>query len=302
MKKIIVLMLALVLAAGVLTGCAEKGELTVLHGESQEIQLSKDYEALTWTSSDPEVAVVDQGVVTGAAPGNAVITAESNGKVVAEYQVGVEIVEITSIFLQSTEEKLKIDETVTLSYSLFPADASEYGLTYTSINPAIATVAPDGTVTAVAPGKTTIVLSNKAGLTASCEVTVLEPTAIEQLNEEEQKLLDYMTGTALRSFYNASAVRFRDLYVYKATKEGYVYSASSVMIADFQGTNKLGGTIHRYYMLGAPSDTNGGFILPCKEDYVPDMTLVMKMPTDIVDYIKMNAALDEYWGITSVSK
>lgn len=303
MKRAFSLALAVLLIVALFSGCAQKGELSIEFGDSTKIELSKEYDELTWESSDTTVATVNGGTVKGVGPGQATITAVSNTKTVASYTVQVNIVEISELFLQMSEMTLKIDEAATLTYTLFPANASAYGLTYTSINPEIATVDQNGKVVGIAPGKTNIVLSTPGGKTAACAVTVEEPSAIEQLNEEEAKLFEYITKTAYSSFYNASALRFRNLYSIRPKADDYVISASSFLIADFQGTNKLGGTIHRYYLLSAPENANdnGGYIFPCKSDYTLDMTTYMEVPKDIMDYVKINAALDEYWGNTSVS-
>lgn len=300
MKRAISLTLAGLLILALFAGCAEKGALSLEFGQTQKIELAKDYASLSWESSDPAVATVTDGTVEAVGPGQATVTALSDGKTVASYTVQVTIVEIAELFLQMSEMSLKIDETSTLTYTLFPANASAYGLTYTSINPEIATVDQSGKVVGVAPGKTNIVLSTSEGKTATCEVTVLEPTAIEQLNEEEAKLFTYIATTAYTSFYNASALRFRNLYTIRPKVDDYEITASSFLLADFQGTNKLGGTIHRYYMISAPEspEDNGGFVFPCKSDYTLDTSTYMEMPRDIIDYTKVNAALDEYWGIT----
>lgn len=301
MKKAFALILLVSLLAVLFSGCAEQGELSIHFGDSAKIELSKQYDGLTWQSSDTEVATVNNGNVTGVGPGQATITAIYNEKNVAQYTVTVEIVEITDVFLQSNELTLEIGEKAALSYSLFPTNASAYRLSYTSINPEIATVDQGGNVKAVAAGKTNIVLSTASGITASCEITVVEPSAIKQLNKEEAKLFEYMVETFLSSFYNASAARFRNLYTIEATREGYVYSASSFLLADIQGTNKLGGTIHRYYMMAAPSEDSDGYYLVCKDSFYPDDTYI-EFPRDVIDYMKINAALDEYWSNSSVSK
>ncbi len=306
MKKRIVTVIVVLTLCLLISGCAEKGTLEITYDEATQIQLKKEYQGLIWESSAPEIAAVENGVVTGKGPGQAVITAKQDGKTVAEYTVNVSVVKISDLFLQSEELTLKLEETATLSYTLFPTDASDYGISYTSINPEIAEVDQDGKITAVAPGKTKIVVSTEDGITANCTVTVDEPTALEQLNDDELRFFNYLTNTALRSFYNASAVRFRAIYAMKsATSDDVsaVLSDFALMLADIQGTNKLGGTLYRYYMVMPPKeDGNGGFLYPCVEDYNPfdstDSIEYVEMPINVLDYRKLNAALDEYWGVT----
>lgn len=298
MKRVITVVLTALLTTVLLSGCAEKGELNIVYGETVDIQLKKEYESLTWESSDTGIATVRNGTVTGVGPGQATITALQGTKTVGQYDVSVEIIAITEIFLQSDEVTLDIGDTAQLDYILFPQNASDYGITYTSINPEIATVDETGKVNGVTPGKTNLVVSTASGITASCEVTVKEPSAIEQLNEEESKVFNYMTNSFLKSFYNASAARLRNIYTVEARKEGYVYSSTSIMLFDLQGTNKLGGTLFKYYMVILQEDGSGSSF-PCKDGFSPDSSYI-DFPRDVIDYTKINAALDEYWGNTIV--
>ena len=82
MRKLSVLVLCLAMLC-MLGGCMEKGELSVLYGDSTAITLSKDYETLTWETSNDDIAEVNDGKVTGVGPGQAIITAYSDSKAVA---------------------------------------------------------------------------------------------------------------------------------------------------------------------------------------------------------------------------
>ena len=297
MKRIIAVILTVLLVTVLLVGCTEKGELNVLYGETAQLQLKKEYASLTWESSDTGVATVENGAVSGVGPGQATVTALQDAKVVGEFTVSVDIIAITDIFLQFDEVTLDIGGTTQLGYSVFPTNASDYGITYTSINPDVATIDETGKVVGVAPGKTNLVVSTLSGITASCEVIVEEPSALEKLNEEESKVFNYMVDSFLKSFYNASGARLRNIYTVKAA-EDYVYSAESVLLFDLQGTNKLGGTLFKYYIVMLDEEGEG-FYLPCPDDFTMDDTYI-DFPRDIIDYRKINAALDEYWGNTIV--
>ena len=120
-------------------------------------------------------------------------------------------VKIESITLSKNAAELKEGESVTLSAVVAPENATEsYG--WKSADEGVATVDENGVVTAVAPGNTNILAVSESGKTAACSVTVAAPTAYELLNDAERELFDYMTGTMLKSFYNAPAVRIRKLF------------------------------------------------------------------------------------------
>lgn len=192
-------------------------------------------------------------------------------------------VKIESITLSKNAAELKEGESVTLSAVVAPENATEsYG--WKSADEGVATVDENGVVTAVAPGNTNILAVSESGKTAACSVTVAAPTAYEQLNDAERELFDYMTGTMLKSFYNASAVRIRKIY----------NSASSdtvqAIIVDLEGTNRLGGTTYDLFGIFHVGDTI--VALPCGDGQID---LSQPMPTDVMDPAKINAALAEYW-------
>ena len=190
---------------------------------------------------------------------------------------------IESITLSKNAAELKEGESVTLSAVVAPENATEsYG--WKSADEGVATVDENGVVTAVAPGNTNILAVSESGKTAACSVTVAAPTAYELLNDAERELFDYMTGTMLESFYNASAVRIRKIY----------NSASSdtvqAIIVDLEGTNRLGGTTYDLFGIFHVGDTI--VALPCGDR---EIDLSQPMPTDVMDPAKINAALAEYW-------
>ena len=192
-------------------------------------------------------------------------------------------VKIESITLSKNAAELKEGESVTLSTVVAPENATEsYG--WKSADEGVATVDENGVVTAVAPGNTNILAVSESGKTAACSVTVAAPTAYELLDDAERELFDYMTGTMLKSFYNASAVRIRKIY----------NSASSdtvqAIIVDLEGTNRLGGTTYDLFGIFHVGDTI--VALPCGDG---EIDLSQPMPTDVMDPAKINAALAEYW-------
>ena len=194
-------------------------------------------------------------------------------------------VKIESITLSKNAAELKEGESVTLSAVVAPENATEsYG--WKSADEGVATVDENGVVTAVAPGNTNILAVSESGKTAACSVTVAAPTAYELLNDAERELFDYMTGTMLESFYNASAVRIRKIYNNPASSD-----TVQGIIVDLEGTNRLGGTTYDLYGIFRLRDQV--FFLPCGDG---EIDLSQPMPTDVMDPAKINAALEEYWS------
>jgi uncharacterized protein YjdB len=155
----------------------DKASLTLDRGTNQSLAVSIDPtdttedKAVTWTSSNPAVATVDStGKVTAVNKGSTTITAKI-GTHAATCKVNV-VVLIHSISLDKTSLSLKKTNTANLTVSYDPADTTEIKtVTWTSSNPAAATVDSSGKVTAISAGETTI--TAKVGThTATCVVGV----------------------------------------------------------------------------------------------------------------------------------
>jgi uncharacterized protein YjdB len=133
--------------------------------------------AIAWSTSNDKVATVDQsGVVTGVAAGQATITATSEGKS-GSAVVTVTAVPVASVTVAPPTLSLQTGQTGTLTATT--KDAAGNVLTdrivaWTSSNTGVATVAPNGTVTAVAPGTATITATSE-GKTGTSTITVTAP-------------------------------------------------------------------------------------------------------------------------------
>lgn len=146
--------------------------------------------SVVWSSDNEEVAVVSkEGVVTGVAPGEAVITAKV-GESSATCKVVVTAVKPTSIALNMPELDLEVADTYQLEYTVGPEFATADDVQWESSDNAVATV-ENGLVTAVSVGDAVITVKcNDNSLAATCQVRVLgeieevSVTAIELANPE----------------------------------------------------------------------------------------------------------------------
>ena len=162
---------------------------------------------LTWTSSKESVATVDEnGVVTSVAPGTTTITAKANdgsGKS-AKCTVKVSYKNVTKLTVTTTKLTLEKGESAGLVAKSSPADAYDQTLTWTSSNPAVVSVAPDGNwamLTAEANGSATVTCSC-GGKTVSIKVTVVTNRSGSPSTSEKnalalavaKQIADYATG------------------------------------------------------------------------------------------------------------
>ena len=89
-----------------------------------------------------------------------------------------QIIPVTGVELNKTELTLAVNATATLIATVLPANATNKGVTWTTDNPAIATV-NNGTVIAIAKGETTITVTTEDGnFSDRCIVTVTDDVGI----------------------------------------------------------------------------------------------------------------------------
>lgn len=93
---------------------------------------------------------------------------------------------VESITLTESEIALKVEETVTLSYELVPADIENPKLTWSSSNEDVAIVDNAGVITAMSEGTAEITVSAGKDVTATCAVTVGKKEVTETANMKLQ--------------------------------------------------------------------------------------------------------------------
>lgn len=261
-------------------------EMTVNYDSEAKVPLPDTIGPLEWKSKDVAIATVDNsGVVKGVAPGNTEINAMKNGDLAAKITVTVKTVEPTAIFLSMENMEVEIDSTVPLSYTLMPDNASDFGITWKSTNPTVATVDETGMVQGITGGAAIIICSTPNGQMATCSVTVKPKSAVAQLNEAEKALFDGLIRDILPDFYNASAFRIRKLYYFSPN------GSNEILYADIQGTNRLGGTLYKTaYIFKGPKEDRWYYY------EMSEITTSYPVPAEEMDYTKINAALEEYWS------
>ena len=133
---------------------------------------------VTWKSSNEAVATVDaNGKVTGVKAGTATITVTTvvgSKKATCAVEV-INSVNVTGVTLNKTTLKLGKGASETLTATIAPTNATNKKVTWTSSDPAVATVDASGKVTGVANGTATITVTTEdGGYTATCAVEVAD--------------------------------------------------------------------------------------------------------------------------------
>ena len=174
---------------------------------------------------------IDPNTTTETRSGKFTIISLDLRKEITVSQAGIGEVLINSVVLDKTTATLEIGETVTLTATVGPENATEdKTVTWSSSNEAVATVA-DGVVTAVAAG--TAEISAKAGvIVAKCVVTVNAPVSpvqfpdwsgVEGVSEGTYTMFKFSYDDEYVYFYTERAKddRFSEIW----GGAGYVYLA-----------------------------------------------------------------------------
>ena len=128
---------------------------------------------VTWASSKQSVATVSSsGEVKAVSEGEATITASAGGKTATcKVTVFRKTVDVTSVTLDRTSVNMEIGQTTMLVATVYPADATDKTVKWTTSDKSVATVNEYGMVTAVSEGSA--VISASAGKeSANCLVSV----------------------------------------------------------------------------------------------------------------------------------
>lgn len=136
--------------------------------------------SITWSSDNTNVATVDtNGLVRTVGYGKAVIKATTvNGKT-ASCTVTVASIEPKGIKLSQTKASMKLGNTLQLTATINPENATDKTVVWTSDNTESVIVNEDGLVTAVNPGKAVIKAGTINGKQASCTVIAYNPDGEE---------------------------------------------------------------------------------------------------------------------------
>ena len=164
---------------------------------------------VSWVSSDPEIAVVEDGVVTAVGIGSVTITATASGGQRSEITLFVIPTLATSILLNQTSAELKIGDEIQLSAYVFPSGTTNTMVSWSSSNELVATVSDNGLVSTIGEGVTVISATTVDGseLSAECEVKVSPIPTITWNQEFECAPGDIIELTALSNTDQLPAYR-----------------------------------------------------------------------------------------------
>lgn len=148
---------------------------------------------LLWSTSNSSIATVSaDGRITAVGHGSATIVVWSEVSPDVRDSVVIRVKEhVESVELEPATASLYEGETLSLDAKVYPSEADDRVLSYSSEDEEIATVDPDGTIHAVSAGTTTVtVTSHDGNKTAQCEITVL--CHLEGISFEKSEMVGFI--------------------------------------------------------------------------------------------------------------
>ena len=207
---------------------------TVYIGDSLELSASItpeniDDPSIVWSSSDEEIAMVDQnGLVKTLAEGEVTIYAKAANGVTGEMTFAVKEKYVESIELSEVSLNLLLQETHTLTAVVTPADATFPEITWSSSDPSVVKVSENGTVFAIGCGNAVVTATSTNGVTASASISVTEIVA---------ERIEIVGGTQF--YLNEAAALTADIYPENTTIKDVVWTSSDPTIADIDENGNL---------------------------------------------------------------
>jgi len=146
----------------------EVGESQTIH---TEIIPSEAETTLTWTSSNPDIASVDNGVIAGIKPGRCILKVTTENGIEASCTVTVNRPDPLEVSISEATLKIVEGEQHSISACVYPSDA-EQSVDWSSDNETVAVISNSGLVTALSQGCCIITATTSNGKSATCIISV----------------------------------------------------------------------------------------------------------------------------------
>lgn len=241
---------------------------------------------VAWSSSNPAIATVNAGVVTGVAGGTATITATAEGKT-GTATINVTALPVATVVVSPTTKAMFVTQTFPLSVTVTDSGGNvvtDRVVTWGSSNTAVATVSTVGVVTAVATGTATITATSE-GKSGSSTITV--PVAVASVTVAPP------TATILVTQTKAFTATTKDAQGNVLTGRVVTWSSSNLAVATVNSSGVATGVALGTVTITATSEGKSG-AATLTVNPVPVFTVTITPPspdTVFVSYTTQLAAV-----------
>ena len=194
----------------------EEGQLADMIIANQEFGLREPFMV------EPQWTPNDYRFIYGEGGNNETQRYQLYNRVTLYGSLGINNIDATGITLNTTSGNLNVGETLQLTATITPSDATIKTVAWKSSNTGVATVDDNGLVRAIAPGSATITATTTDGteLSASCRVTVVQRVEGITLNE-----------TSLTLTLPETAQLYAQITPSNATNQTVTWTSSNAAIA-----------------------------------------------------------------------
>lgn len=226
---------------------------------------------VSWSSSNPDVASVDNtGKISALSAGETVITVTTDDggfSSTCKVTVSNAVVAVTGVTLDKESAELTVDQTLQLTATVAPENATNTAVTWMSDDSDVATVDQTGKVTAVGEGLATIsVETEDGGFFATCDVTVVAGSvAVTGVTLDNTSVSLKVDETAVLTTTVAPA---------DATDKTVTWSSLDETIATVDATGKVTAVGEGETTITATT-TDGGKTATCVVTVVSDAAVVV---------------------------
>lgn len=226
----------------------KESDFTLAKGSSKTLTVEGtpaaafDKDAVVWTSSNKNVATVENGEVKAVGVGTATIKASLGGK---SDTVKVTVDNpLTGITLDQTTLALEKNQSATLKVKYTPEDTTDSKtVKWESSDATVAKVDQNGKVTALKDGTATI-KATVGKFTAECAVTVKRvPLTGISLDKTTLELSKGQSSEALRVIYNPANTTDDKTVTWSSADEKIATVKNGVVTAKATGTTKITATV-----------------------------------------------------------
>lgn len=214
--------------------------------------VSATNKTVSWSSSNPEVATIDQnGYITPISVGKTTVTVTTeDGGFTATSEINViEVVPTTGVTLLQDTLEISKGEQETLVANVLPDDSTDKRVTWGSSDVSVASVDQKGKVTGLTTGTSTITVTTEVGgFTDSITVSVVVPVEGIKLDKEFLRLVLGDEPVTLKPA----------IYPEDSTNKDIKWSSSNEAVVEVDETGAISAVGTGTAMITATS-LNGGF-------------------------------------------
>jgi uncharacterized protein YjdB len=188
--------------------------------------------SVSYNSNNPLIASVDNnGVITANSAGDAIITLVTPNGIIRTVAIKVNPIQVNSVSLNVASVTLLVQENQQLLVNVYPTNASDKSVVWSSSDANIASVDNFGKITALKVGSASIRVTAASGIFTECSVKVVAKTILVESVTVTPKTISLNVG-------QSQSITATVLPV-DATNQSLIWTSNLVSVASVDQTGKI---------------------------------------------------------------